>query len=161
MENIPVFTLSSGRDANSRGKIIRKFTESQVPCLLILQTQSAAYGLTLTVANVVVLFEVGLDISAEVQAVGRLLRTGQERKVEIITYVSVCDEFSTVEQRVISLREMQGMTGYVGDKFDISRSISMEEDNGDRKTFDSLTKYRHLLNFNVVKEVNESEDFNF
>lgn len=68
--------------------------------ILLLQSSSAAAGLTLTEATRVILFEPFLKLGEEQQAINRVHRIGQTRPVETICYFAR----GTLEERMLSWR---------------------------------------------------------
>ncbi|KAI0563117.1 P-loop containing nucleoside triphosphate hydrolase [Gracilaria domingensis] len=103
--------------AVKRGKIIRQFSEGVEVSAMVFSMRLGACGLTLTMANVVVLLEVGVDHALELQAVNRIHRIGQTRRVETLTYFTE----DTVDERVMTVRHRWGLPRYFGDLDKIKR----------------------------------------
>ncbi|KAI0558822.1 Helicase [Gracilaria domingensis] len=104
-------TLEGSMSAVKRGKIIQQFAEDVEVSAMVFSMRLGACGLTLTMANVVVLFEVGVDHALELQAVNRIHRIGQTRPVETLTYVTE----DTVDERMMTVRHRRGLPRYFGD----------------------------------------------
>lgn len=108
---LEVLTLEGNMSAGRRGKMIRMFAEDADAAVLVLSMRLGACGLTLTMANVVVLFEAGLDMAIELQAVNRIHRIGQTRQVETLTYVAE----GTIDERMTDVRKRRGQPRVVGE----------------------------------------------
>lgn len=106
-----VMTLDGTMSATRRGHIIKTFQEDADAAVLVLSMRAGACGLTLTMANVVVLFEVGFKVAIELQAVNRIHRIGQTRPVETLTYVAK----GTIDERIVEVRKRRGQPGVVGE----------------------------------------------
>lgn len=128
-----VLTLDGSMTAHARGKQIQRFAEDNDAVAMVLSMRLGACGLTLTMANVVVLFEVGLKMATELQAVNRVHRIGQTRPVKTLTYVTE----KSVDERMLAIRARQGQPRYVGD---VSPSTSSEN-------LSTLEIYRHLFQY--------------
>jgi SNF2 family DNA or RNA helicase len=68
--------------------------------VLIVQIQSGGIGIDLTRARFAVFFSLGYSLAEYLQAVARLHRPGQERKVSVGHLVATIDGRSTVDGRV-------------------------------------------------------------
>ncbi|GBG30252.1 DNA repair protein rad5 [Hondaea fermentalgiana] len=79
---------------------LEAFLKNDAVRVLVLQSSSAAAGLTLTIATRVLLFEPFLKQGEEQQAINRVHRIGQTRPVETICYFTR----GTVEDRVLAWR---------------------------------------------------------
>lgn len=106
-----VMTIDGGMTAGRRGTMIKNFAEDADAAALVLSMAAGACGLTLTMANVVVLFEVGLKMAMELQAVNRIHRIGQTRPVVTLTYVAK----GTIDERIVEVRKRRGHPGVVGE----------------------------------------------
>jgi len=69
--------------------------------VLLLPVKACASGLTLTIANHVILVDLQADHRMELQLVNRVWRIGQERPVHVKRFVSA----GTVEERMLEIRK--------------------------------------------------------
>jgi SNF2 family DNA or RNA helicase len=76
--------ISGDVPVNRRTEIFRKFQESSDPQVLIIQPQSAAHGVTLTAANVIIWYSPVTSIETYLQANARINRKGQVNKMTIV-----------------------------------------------------------------------------
>eukprot|EP00178_Gracilaria_changii_P002072 TRINITY_DN13092_c0_g1_i1.p1 TRINITY_DN13092_c0_g1~~TRINITY_DN13092_c0_g1_i1.p1 ORF type:complete len:1313 (+),score=203.21 TRINITY_DN13092_c0_g1_i1:114-3941(+) len=129
-------TLEGSMSAVKRGKIIRQFAEDIEVVAMVFSMRLGACGLTLTMANVVVLFEVGVDYALEMQAVNRIHRIGQTRSVETLTYVTE----GTVDERIMTVRRKRGLPRYFGDGEKIKKETA-------GKSFSKLEEMRILYDW--------------
>ena len=86
---------------------IGRFREDPDVKVLLLHAGSAAAGLTLTQADLVVLLEPFLSPGDEAQAASRVHRIGQTREVRCVTYYVE----DTVEERLLAFRQRQNEFG--------------------------------------------------
>lgn len=93
-----------------RGLELRKVAEASGAAVVLLSMRTVAFGVMLTMANVVVFFELGLNIALERQAVNREHRIGQTRLVEKPTYVTK----GTVDERILMHERRWGRPGLSG-----------------------------------------------
>lgn len=128
-----VLTLEGHMTATQRGKILKTFAEDNDAVVLVLSKKVGALGLTLTMANVVVLFEVGLKMSEEGQAVNRIHRIGQTRDVKTLTYVTE----DSIDDRTMEIRAQQGQARFFGDTDPVQS----------KREWTLLEVYRHLFKY--------------
>ena len=118
--------------AGRRGRIVRQLAEDVDTSVLVLSLAAGACGLTLTLAKVVVLFEVGLKMSAELQAINRIHRTRQTRPVETLTYIAK----GPIDVRIVEIRKRRGQPRVMG-----------EEASGDSEGLSTLEVYRIVFGY--------------
>lgn len=109
---------------HKRGPILAEFETNPSLSVLLVSTKCGAVGLNLTMANKVIIMDVGCNPLMENQAIGRVHRIGQTKKVEVHRLV-VRD---SVEERLMAFQAK---------KQDMSDSAL---DGGSKNTTDSLTK---------------------
>lgn len=131
------FTLDGAMTAVKRGKVIRQFSEDMDAAAMIFSMRLGACGLTLTMANFVVLFDVGLDNALELQAVNRTHRIGQTRAVRTLTYVTE----GTVDERIMDVRRKRGLPRYFGD------TESTENNGNGEEKLSKMEELRCLYNW--------------
>jgi hypothetical protein len=104
---------TGGTDGSNSGEgAIARFRDDPSVQVLLLHAGSAAAGLTLTQADLVVLLEPFLSPGDEAQAANRVHRIGQTRPVRCVTYFVE----GTVEERLLAFRTRQREFGAeVGD----------------------------------------------
>lgn len=107
--NIGSCAIDGSMPATKRGIILQCFKDNPEQIVLVLSAKFA-HGLTLTMANVVVLLEPSLSQETELQAVDRVRRIGQTRPTKILTYVAM----GTVDERVTKMRIMKGQAAAIG-----------------------------------------------
>ncbi len=75
----PVFYLAG--DTEDRGPLIRRFQEAEGPAIFLISLKAGGFGLNLTAASYVVLFDPWWNPAVENQAIDRTHRIGQDRTV--------------------------------------------------------------------------------
>lgn len=81
-----VLTLDGSQSQQERQDCIRGFVSGSAPAVLIASLRAAGEGLTLTVANHVILFNQWWNPSSNNQAIDRVIRIGQTRPVSVYRY---------------------------------------------------------------------------
>ncbi|KAF8417487.1 SNF2 family N-terminal domain-containing protein [Tirmania nivea] len=74
-------------DSKARKKILRRFREDPYVLVLLMTTGTGAVGLNLTAASRVHILEPQWNPMVEVQAIGRVARLGQRKRVTIYRYI--------------------------------------------------------------------------
>ncbi len=92
-------TLVGGQDAEERASVLRRFAEVPAHKVLVLSLRAGGVGLNLTAASVVFHFDRWWTAAVEAQAEDRAHRLGQQRPVQVFTYV--CS--GTVESRIAQI----------------------------------------------------------
>jgi SNF2 family DNA or RNA helicase len=87
--------ISGDVSVTRRTDIFRKFQETTDPQVLIIQPQSAAHGVTLTAANVVIWYSPVTSIETYLQANARINRNGQKNSMTVVHI-----EGSSVERKL-------------------------------------------------------------
>jgi len=75
----PVFYLAGHTE--NRGELVRQFQESPGPAIFLISLKAGGFGLNLTAASYVILFDPWWNPAVENQAIDRTHRIGQTRKV--------------------------------------------------------------------------------
>jgi hypothetical protein len=75
----PVFYLAGHTE--NRGELVRNFQNSEGPAVFLISLKAGGFGLNLTAANYVVLFDPWWNPAVENQAIDRTHRIGQQNKV--------------------------------------------------------------------------------
>jgi SNF2 family DNA or RNA helicase len=87
--------ISGDVPVTKRTDIFRRFQEEETPQVLIIQPQSAAHGVTLTAANVVIWYAPVTSIETYLQANARINRKGQKNSMTVVHI-----EGSSVERKL-------------------------------------------------------------
>jgi E3 ubiquitin-protein ligase SHPRH len=95
------------RPEDAAASAVRRFRDDPACRVLLLHAGTAAAGLTLTHADLVILLEPFLSPGDEAQAANRVHRIGQTRAVRCVTYFVR----GTVEERLLAFRERQAEFG--------------------------------------------------
>jgi len=94
------FSLLTGVTTN-RGKIISNFQNDPSNKVFLISLKAGGVGLNLTSADYVFILDPWWNPSAELQALSRAHRIGQEKSVFIYRYISA----GTLEEKIITLQE--------------------------------------------------------
>jgi SNF2 family DNA or RNA helicase len=97
-DGIPTEIIRGDVSVNKRTDIFKRFQETDLPQVLIIQPQAAAHGITLTAANTVVWWGPTSSLETYAQANARVHRAGQDHKCTVVQL-----EGSLIEKRVYSL----------------------------------------------------------
>ena len=97
-DGIPTEIIRGDVSVNKRTDIFKRFQETDLPQVLIIQPQAAAHGITLTAANTVVWWGPTSSLETYAQANARVHRAGQDHKCTVVQL-----EGSFIEKRVYSL----------------------------------------------------------
>ena len=76
--------INGGVSAQNRTDIFKRFQENSDPQVLVIQPQSAAHGVTLTAANVIVWFSPITSVETYLQANARVHRAGQHNPCTVV-----------------------------------------------------------------------------
>ena len=98
-EGIRFVQIGSGVSQRQRAKALNSFKSDVTVRVFVLSVKAAAVGLTLTCASRLFLYEPGLNLAAEQQAIGRVHRFGQQRPVQVVKLALR----STLEMRILEL----------------------------------------------------------
>lgn len=101
-KGVKVGAIHGSVDQKVRAELIRDFQDGDLQ-VLVIQPQSAAHGVTLTAANVIVWYSLIASGEVHVQFNGRITRAGQRRK-QIIYYLIGCH----AEKRILGLLQSKG-----------------------------------------------------
>ncbi|HWX18373.1 MAG TPA: DEAD/DEAH box helicase [Candidatus Binatia bacterium] len=77
--NWPLFYLAG--DTENRGELVKNFQETEGPAIFLISLKAGGFGLNLTAASYVVLFDPWWNPAVENQAIDRTHRIGQSNKV--------------------------------------------------------------------------------
>jgi hypothetical protein len=95
----PVFYLSG--QTENRGELVRQFQSAQGPAVFLISLKAGGFGLNLTAASYVVLFDPWWNPAVENQAIDRTHRIGQANKV--IAYRLLIKD--SIEEKIRRLQE--------------------------------------------------------
>lgn len=82
--NIANEVINGSVSATERASIINEFQTSDQPRVLVVQPQSAAHGVTLTRANVVLFWSPVMSVEVYLQCIARMDRVGQKNKMTVV-----------------------------------------------------------------------------
>ena len=94
-------TLSGDMPMAKRTKALREFANDPPTTIFLLSMRAGAVGINLTEANRVFIMEPAMNPALELQAIGRVHRIGQRKKVEVIRLYMK----SSIETRIAQLFE--------------------------------------------------------
>ena len=121
--NIPYSYLDGS--TQRRGEIIRNFScDSQIKVFLI-SLKAGGYGLNLTAADTVMLFDPWWNPMAEEQAIDRVYRMGQNNPVNVYRFVTR----GTVEEKILALQQKKRalFDAVIGENNDFIEALSWED----------------------------------
>jgi superfamily II DNA or RNA helicase len=124
-------TLSGDMSMTKRTKALADFQNDPPTTIFLLSMRAGAVGINLTQANRIFLMEPCFNPALEAQAIGRVHRLGQKRRVEIIRLLMK----DSVDSRIVEMLEkkhgkMDGLQA--NDKADaVSQSDAGADDKGD------------------------------
>ncbi len=97
----PVFYLAG--DTENRGELVRKFQEAEGPGVFLISLKAGGFGLNLTAASYVILFDPWWNPAVENQAIDRTHRIGQVNKV--IAYRLLIKD--SIEEKIRALQKQK------------------------------------------------------
>jgi SNF2 family DNA or RNA helicase len=104
-------TLTGSMSRAQRSKALSDFQQDPPTTVFLLSTRAGAVGINLTQANHVFLMEPSFNEALEKQAIGRVYRMGQTRKVHVTRFVIE----NSIEENMLKARTAQpedvGLTG--------------------------------------------------
>jgi hypothetical protein len=98
----PIFYLIG--QTEDRGELVRKFQETQGPAIFLISLKAGGFGLNLTAASYVVLFDPWWNPAVENQAIDRTHRIGQTSKV--VAYRLLIKD--SIEEKIRALQKQKG-----------------------------------------------------
>lgn len=130
-------SLEGSQTAGRRGQVLKQFAEDVDTSVLVLSMRTGAVGLTLTMANVVILFDgSSLELATEDQAINRVNRIGQTRPVLTLTYVAK----DTIDERMANVRRKRGQPPAAGEVAPSSGNSNLSH----------LDVYREVFKYSVA-----------
>jgi SNF2 family DNA or RNA helicase len=93
-------TITGNVPVKNRGSIVKTFQKTSVPIFFI-SLKAGGVGLNLTKASYVLLLDPWWNPFAELQAIGRAHRIGQENKVHVTRFVTK----NSIEEKIITLQQ--------------------------------------------------------
>jgi SNF2 family DNA or RNA helicase len=102
----PVFYLSG--QTENRGDLVRRFQTAQGPAVFLISLKAGGFGLNLTAASYVVLFDPWWNPAVENQAIDRTHRIGQARNViayRLLIKDSIEEKIRHLQQKKKALAE--------------------------------------------------------
>ncbi|KAH8690546.1 SNF2 family N-terminal domain-containing protein [Talaromyces proteolyticus] len=121
---IPVLQIDGSLSIKERQKVLTRFQQDAQRNVLLMTLGTGAVGLNLTVANRIHLVEPQWNPSVENQAIGRVLRLGQQRKVYVIRYIvenSIENYVQSKQSKKIKLAEV----GWSGESQDLQNVLKL------------------------------------
>ena len=112
-----------------RTAVVDRFQKSDGPSVFLISLKAGGYGLTLTAADTVVLFDPWWNPAVEAQAADRIHRIGQTKPATIYKFISR----GTVEEKILRLQDkkrnvMAAAMGEMSDEFNpMMAGLSDEE----------------------------------
>ena len=97
---IPYVQLSGGDSLKDREKAINTFNGDERVSIFLISLKAGGVGLNLTAADNVVILDPWWNPFAELQAIGRAHRIGQENKVVVTRFITK----ATIEEKIINLQ---------------------------------------------------------
>ncbi len=104
--NWPVFYLAG--DTEDRGPLVRRFQKTEGPAVFLISLRAGGFGLNLTAASYVVLFDPWWNPAVETQAIDRTHRIGQDRTVmayRLLIKNSIEEKIRELQKKKKSLAE--------------------------------------------------------
>ena len=99
--NWPVFYLAG--DTENRGELVQKFQSAEGPAVFLISLKAGGFGLNLTAASYVILFDPWWNPAVENQAIDRTHRIGQVNKV--IAYRLLIKD--SIEEKIRALQKQK------------------------------------------------------
>jgi len=99
--NWPVFYLAG--ETENRGELVQKFQTAEGPAVFLISLKAGGFGLNLTAASYVVLFDPWWNPAVEAQAIDRTHRIGQVNKV--IAYRLLIKD--SIEEKIRALQKQK------------------------------------------------------
>lgn len=99
--NIAFVKLIGGTQESARRKALEKFNYDEVTKVFLMSIRSGGVGINITRANLVYILEPNMNSALEKQAIGRVHRMGQKRKVKIYHMIMK----GSIEERVLKYRD--------------------------------------------------------
>eukprot|EP00457_Paulinella_chromatophora_P001352 gb/GEZN01001354.1/.p1 GENE.gb/GEZN01001354.1/~~gb/GEZN01001354.1/.p1 ORF type:complete len:1020 (-),score=259.69 gb/GEZN01001354.1/:53-2983(-) len=100
-QNIPLVRLDGQMTSKARQQSINSFQEDPCVKVFLISLKAGGVGLNLTAANIVLLLDPWWNPAAEDQAVDRIHRLGQTRKVDVVRLI--CKD--TIEERLMAVQQ--------------------------------------------------------
>lgn len=108
-----------------RGETIKSFSGNSQIKVFLVSLKTGGYGLNLTAADTVILFDPWWNPMAEEQAIDRVYRMGQNRPVNVYRLVTK----GTVEEKILALQQKKRalFDAVVGENNDFIEALSWED----------------------------------
>lgn len=118
----PVFYLAG--DTENRGELVEKFQQAEGSAVFLISLKAGGFGLNLTSAGYVILFDPWWNPAVENQAIDRTHRIGQTQKV--IAYPLLMRD--TVEEKIRALQKQKRILAedVLGEE-KFSQSLTLED----------------------------------
>jgi SNF2 family DNA or RNA helicase len=88
-----------------RGQIIDRFQQNPEVKLFLISLKAGGYGLNLTSADYVFILDPWWNVAAEMQAINRAHRIGQDKKVFVYRFIST----DSIEEKILKLQETKSL----------------------------------------------------
>src|SRR5262245_18090398 len=118
----PVFYLAG--DTENRGELVQRFQSTQGPAVFLISLKAGGFGLNLTAASYVILFDPWWNPAVENQAIDRTHRIGQTNKV--IAYRLLIKD--SIEEKIRALqKQKQALAEDVLGEERFAQSLTLED----------------------------------
>ncbi|OGO79807.1 MAG: hypothetical protein A2Y21_03330 [Clostridiales bacterium GWC2_40_7] len=123
-ENNIQYSYLDGNTQN-RSRTIKAFTEDSQIRVFLISLKAGGYGLNLTAADTVILFDPWWNPMAEEQAIDRVYRMGQNKPVNVYRLITK----GTVEDKILELQQKKRdlFNAVVGENNDFIEALSWED----------------------------------
>lgn len=122
-EKIPFVQLTGQDSKDRREEIIHHFTSDDNVKVFLISLKAGGVGLNLTAADNVIILDPWWNPFAELQAIGRAHRIGQQNKVIVTRFITK----DTIEEKILNLQSEKISTANDLLSNDISRELSIED----------------------------------
>lgn len=123
-ENKILYSYLDG-STRHRGDVIKTFTGNTQIGVFLVSLKAGGFGLNLTAADTVILFDPWWNPMAEEQAIDRVYRMGQNRPVNVYSLITK----GTVEDKIMALQQKKRalFNAVVGENNDFIEALSWED----------------------------------
>lgn len=122
-EKIPFVQLTGQDTKERREKAVHHFTSDDKVKVFLISLKAGGVGLNLTAADNVIILDPWWNPFAELQAIGRAHRIGQQNKVIVTRFITK----DTIEEKILNLQSEKISTANDLLSDDISRELSIED----------------------------------
>ncbi|KAI8602308.1 SNF2 family N-terminal domain-containing protein, partial [Dissophora ornata] len=124
--NLKYLRMDGATKVEDRQPLIDSFNDDESHKVFLLSTKAGGFGINLTGANVVIMYDLDYNPHNDKQAEDRAHRVGQTREVEVIKLISK----NTIEEQILQLANL---------KLKLDQHVSQDESTATNKTSDSTS----------------------